>query len=101
MRRQGKQRIDTCVLVGTNRCACSRRYLPTSGPGGPARPHRLRHGTHRRLAANGKRSVTMEIWRDDVNKAGGLCGDRWSSSTTTIRASGDRPRHLYEAARCR
>jgi len=40
------------------------------------------------LAGAGKPAlIGMEIWRDDVNEAGGCSAGRSSSSTTTIRPS--------------
>jgi ABC-type branched-subunit amino acid transport system substrate-binding protein len=89
MRRQDVQRIDTWILVGALIAA-----LAVVGIWRPlvraAQPVRIGFGMALTggLAANGKAALlAMEIWRDDVNKAGGSSDGQWSSFTTTIRAS--------------
>lgn len=76
MRHQGMQRIDTWTLVGALIAA-----LAVVGIWRPlvqaAQPIRIGFGMALTggLAANGKAALlAMEIWRDDVNKAGGLLG---------------------------
>jgi branched-chain amino acid transport system substrate-binding protein len=76
MRRQGKQRIDTCVVVGGLIAALALVGI-CRPPAQAAQPVRIGFGMALTggLAANGKAALlAMEIWRDDVNKAGGLLG---------------------------
>jgi branched-chain amino acid transport system substrate-binding protein len=76
MVRQGKQRMHTWVLVGALIAivALAGTWIPAALA---AQPIRVGFGMALTggLAANGKAALlAMEIWRDDVNKAGGLLG---------------------------
>src|SRR5262245_47459924 len=76
MRRQAKQLIDTCVLVGGLIAGLALIGI-CRPPAQSAQPVRIGFGMALTggLAANGKAALlAMEIWRDDVNKAGGLLG---------------------------
>src|SRR5882724_7866291 len=76
MHRQGKQRIDTCVLVGGLIAALALVGI-CRPPAQAAQPVRIGFGMALTggLAANGKAALlAMEIWRDEVNKNGGLLG---------------------------
>src|SRR6266516_6945153 len=76
MRRQGEQRINTCVLVGGLIAALALVGI-CRPPVQAAQPVRIGFGMALTggLAANGKAALlAMEIWRADVNKAGGLLG---------------------------
>jgi branched-chain amino acid transport system substrate-binding protein len=76
MRRQGTQSIDTGVLVGALIAALAVVGI-CRPPADAAQPVRIGFGMALTggLAANGKAALlAMEIWRDDVNKAGGLLG---------------------------
>ena len=76
MIRQGKQRMRTWALIGALSAAMALvgLWLPTAQA---AQPVRIGFGMALTggLATNGKAALlAMEIWRDDVNKAGGLLG---------------------------
>jgi branched-chain amino acid transport system substrate-binding protein len=76
MIRQGKQRGRTWALVATliAMVAWIGTWIPVAGAAPPIRIG-LGMALTGGLAANGKAALlAMEIWRDDVNKAGGLLG---------------------------
>jgi branched-chain amino acid transport system substrate-binding protein len=73
---QGKQRGRTWALVATLVAvvACIGTWIPAAQAAPPIRIG-LGMALTGGLAANGKAALlAMEIWRDDVNKAGGLLG---------------------------
>jgi branched-chain amino acid transport system substrate-binding protein len=76
MARQGKQRIQTWALIGALIAAIALigTWIPAAQA---AQPIRIGFGMALTggLATNGKAALlAMEIWREDVNKAGGLLG---------------------------